>query len=276
MVSSSDPMDRIRVDHATKHFTLRHTRAFKEVVVRSVQGRRGELTERFTAVNDVSFTVKEGEAIALLGRNGSGKSTLLKLISGVMGADSGSLQTRGRVAGLIDVGAGMHHDLTGRENIFLNGAILGMSEQQIKAQYDRIVAFSEIEEFIDTEVKFYSSGMFLRLAFAVAVHTDPDIFLVDEILAVGDEPGQRKCLDRIRELREEGKCLVIVSHDLDMISRFTDRGIVLRKGKMVIDGPIKDAVALLRSENPETDDPEAGDLETEQPESPGSPDDLAG
>ncbi len=241
-----DPLDRIVVEHASKRFTLRHTRAFKEVVVRTLQGRRGGLTEQFMAVNDISFSVREGEAIALLGRNGSGKSTLLKLVSGVMGADAGRIRTRGRVAGLIDVGAGMHHDLTGRENIFLNGAILGMSEDQIKAQYERIVAFSEIEDFIDTQVKFYSSGMFLRLAFSVAVHTDPDIFLVDEILAVGDEPFQQKCLARIEELREEGKCLVIVSHDLDMVSRFTDRGLVLRKGEMMFDGPIAEAVTLLR------------------------------
>lgn len=249
MATSGDPLDRIRVDGATKHFTLRHTRSFKEIVVRTVQGRRGELSEQFTAVKDVSFSVKEGEAIALLGRNGSGKSTLLKLISGVMGADAGVLQTRGRVAGLIDVGAGMHHDLTGRENIYLNGAILGMSEKQIKQQFDRIVAFSEIEDFLDTEVKFYSSGMFLRLAFSVAVHTDPDIFLVDEILAVGDEPFQQKCLARIKELREEGKCLVIVSHDLDMVSQFTDRGLVLRKGNLLLDGPIDEAIGLLRSED---------------------------
>lgn len=246
---AASQQDRIRVQDASKFFTLRHTRSFKEVAIRTLQGRRSELSERFVALDDISFSVAEGEAIALLGRNGSGKSTLLKLISGVMGADTGRIQTRGRVAGLIDVGAGMHHDLTGRENIYLNGAILGMSEEQINAQYDRIVAFSEIEDFIDTQVKFYSSGMFLRLAFSVAVHTDPDIFLVDEILAVGDEPFQLKCLARIQELREEGKCLVIVSHDLDMVSRFTDRGIVLRKGQMLLDGPIDEAVALLRDQN---------------------------
>jgi ABC-2 type transport system ATP-binding protein len=124
-----------------------------------------------------------------------------------------------------------------------------MSEKQIKQQFDRIVAFSEIEDFLDTEVKFYSSGMFLRLAFSVAVHTDPDIFLVDEILAVGDEPFQQKCLARIKELREEGKCLVIVSHDLDMVSQFTDRGLVLRKGNLLLDGPIDEAIGLLRSED---------------------------
>ena len=241
-MSSGRELDRIRINEVSKHFTLRHTRAVKEVVVKGLKGRRRGLSEQFTALRDISLTVGEGEAVALLGRNGSGKSTLLKLISGVMGADEGRIEVRGNIAGLIDVGAGFHPDLTGRENVFLNGAILGMTEAKIHEQFDRIVAFSEI----DNEVKFYSSGMFLRLAFAVAVHTDPDIFLVDEILAVGDEPFQHKCLDRIRELRDEGKCLVIVSHDLDMVSRFTERGIVLDKGEVIHDGPIDDAVTLLR------------------------------
>lgn len=239
-------LERIVIDKVTKQFMLRHTRAVKEIVVKSFQGRRAELSEQFTALSEVNLRVREGEAVALLGRNGSGKSTLLKLISGVMAPDEGEVAVRGNIAGLIDVGAGFHPDLTGRENVFLNGAILGMSEAKIKREFDRIVTFSEIEPFIDTEVKFYSSGMFLRLAFAVAVHTDPDIFLVDEILAVGDEPFQHKCLARIAELRDEGKCLVIVSHDLDMVSRFTDRGVVLDKGRMVHDGPIDEAVALLR------------------------------
>ncbi len=238
--------ERIRVEGVTKQFTLRHTRAAKEIFVRGLQTRRAGLSERFTALEDISFSVAEGEGVALLGRNGSGKSTLLKLISGVMGADRGTVRVRGNVAGLIDVGAGFHPDLTGRENVYLNGAILGMNEAKIHEELDRIVAFSEIEEFIDTEVKFYSSGMFLRLAFSVAVHTDPDIFLIDEILAVGDEPFQQKCLARIRELRDEGKCLVIVSHDLDMISQFTDRGIVLEHGRMVHDGAISDAIWMVR------------------------------
>jgi ABC-2 type transport system ATP-binding protein len=230
----------------TKRFLLRHTRAVKEIVVKSFQGRRSELSEQFTALSEVNLRVSEGEAVALLGRNGSGKSTLLKLISGVMSPDEGQVAVRGNIAGLIDVGAGFHPDLTGRENVFLNGAILGMSEAKIKREFDRIVAFSEIEEFIDTEVKFYSSGMFLRLAFAVAVHTDPDIFLVDEILAVGDEPFQRKCLARIAELREEGKCLVIVSHDLDLVARLTDRAVLLEKGTIVHDGAVTEALRRLR------------------------------
>jgi ABC-2 type transport system ATP-binding protein len=238
--------ERIVIDSVTKRFLLRHTRAVKEIVVKSFQGRRSELSEQFTALSEVNLRVSEGEAVALLGRNGSGKSTLLKLISGVMSPDEGQVAVRGNIAGLIDVGAGFHPDLTGRENVFLNGAILGMSEAKIKREFDRIVAFSEIEEFIDTEVKFYSSGMFLRLAFAVAVHTDPDIFLVDEILAVGDEPFQRKCLARIAELREEGKCLVIVSHDLDLVARLTDRAVLLEKGTIVHDGAVTEALRRLR------------------------------
>ena len=237
----------IQVREATKKFTLRHTRSIKELVVWTFRGRRSELASNtFNALDAVSFTVREGEAIGLLGFNGSGKSTMLKLMSGVMLPDSGSVLVRGRVAGLIEVGAGFHPDLTGRENVYLNGAILGMSEAEIDAKFDEIVAFSEIEKFIDTEVKFYSSGMFLRLAFSVASHTEPDIFLIDEILAVGDEPFQRKCLARIATLREMGLTLVIVSHDLEMIQRVCDRGIVLERGHAVFDGALTDAVAHLR------------------------------
>jgi ABC-2 type transport system ATP-binding protein len=238
----------IEVRGVTKEFTLRHTRSIKELAVWTFRGRGRELTaDSFKALDDVVVTIEKGESVALLGFNGSGKSTLLKLISGVMPPDGGSIGVRGRVAGLIEVGAGFHPDLTGRENVYLNGAILGMSEEEIDAKFHDIVAFSEIEKFIDTEVKFYSSGMFLRLAFAVAVHTEPDIFLIDEILAVGDEPFQHKCLARIAELRAKGHTLVIVSHDLDMVSRVCDRGVVLRQGVLVHDGPIDGAVSFLRS-----------------------------
>lgn len=237
----------VAISDVTKEFTLRHTRSLKEFVVWTFRGRGSELSSRtFNALDGVSFQIDEGEAIGLLGFNGSGKSTLLKLMSGVMLPDQGSIGVRGRVAGLIEVGAGFHPDLTGRENVYLNGAILGMTEDEIDEKFDDIVAFSEIERFIDTEVKFYSSGMFLRLAFAVAVHTDPDVFLVDEILAVGDEPFQKKCLARIRELKASGKALVIVSHDLDMVAGLCDRGILLQRGKMTHDGDVHEAVALLR------------------------------
>ena len=238
---------RIEIDGVTKEFTLRHRRSLKELAVAAV--RKQDLgINTFKALDDVAFDVHQGETVALLGFNGSGKSTLLKLISGVLRPDGGRVRTRGRVAGLIEVGAGFHPDLTGRENVFLNGAILGMTKKQIEDAYDSIVDFSEIPDFMDTEVKFYSSGMFLRLAFAVAVHSDPEVFLIDEILAVGDEPFQRKCLDEIRGLSDQGKTLVIVSHDLNMVSDLCERGVLLEKGVKVADGPSKDVVRRMRGE----------------------------
>ncbi|WP_018760208.1 ABC transporter ATP-binding protein [Arthrobacter sp. 135MFCol5.1] len=237
----------IEVSNISKQFVLRHTRSLKEAVVWLAKGRKGDLSEKFHALKNVSVEVQAGETVALLGLNGSGKSTLLKHISGVMLPDTGTVKTRGRVAGLIEVGAGFHPDLSGRDNVYLNGAILGMTEQQVNDRFDEIVEFSEIGQFIDTEVKFYSSGMYLRLAFSVAVHTDPEVFLIDEILAVGDEPFQRKCIDKIQELARDGKTLVVVSHDLDLVSRICERGILLEHGNVKFDGSIHDAVALLRS-----------------------------
>lgn len=238
----------IEVKDISKQFVLRHTRSMKEALVWLIRGRKGDLSQKFFALNDVSLAVEQGESVALLGFNGSGKSTLLKHISGVMTPDSGTVRTRGRVAGLIEVGAGFHHDLTGRDNVYLNGAILGMSEQQIDERFDSIVEFSEIGEFIDTEVKFYSSGMYLRLAFSVAVHTDPEVFLVDEILAVGDEPFQRKCIAKIKELAAEGKTLVVVSHDLNLVPQICERGVLLEKGRVVFDGKVDEAIHMLRAE----------------------------
>ena len=237
----------IEVSNVSKEFVLRHTRFIKEAVVWLVKGRKGDLSKKFHALKDVSLIVETGETVALLGLNGSGKSTLLKHISGVMLPDSGSVYTRGRVAGLIEVGAGFHPDLSGRDNVYLNGAILGMTEKQINERFDAIIEFSEIGEFIDTEVKFYSSGMYLRLAFSVAVHTDPEVFLIDEILAVGDEPFQRKCIAKIQELAQQGKTLVVVSHDLDLVSRICSRGVYLEHGNVLFDGPIHEAVARLRA-----------------------------
>lgn len=241
----SDTRPRIVVHDVIKDFTLRHTHSIKETFVAAL--RRRPLTTKFRALDGVSFEIAEGEAVALLGLNGSGKSTTLKMISGVLRADSGVVLTRGRVAGLIEVGAGFHPDLSGRENIYLNAAILGMSRKEIEEQFDAIVEFSEIANFLDTEVKHYSSGMFLRLAFSVAIHTHVDVLLIDEILSVGDEPFQRKCLARIRELHAAGKTLVVVSHDLNMVSDLCERGILLRNGLVEFDGPSKEAVALLRA-----------------------------
>lgn len=236
----------IEINKINKQFVLRHSRSLKETVVWLLKGRKGDLSEKFHALKDVELTIRQGETVALLGFNGSGKSTLLKHISGVMLPDSGTVRTRGRVAGLIEVGAGFHPDLTGRDNVYLNAAILGMTEKETKEHFDSILQFSEIGQFIDTEVKFYSSGMYLRLAFSVAVHTDPEVFLIDEILAVGDEPFQRKCIDKIQELARLGKTLVVVSHDLDLVARICDRGIVLQAGQVAFDGPIHEAVSMLR------------------------------
>jgi ABC-2 type transport system ATP-binding protein len=234
----------IEVDGVSKRFVLKRAHSLKEMAVYAVKGR--QLTDTFLALDDLSLTVEEGETVGLLGLNGSGKSTLLKLISGVLRPDTGSVKVRGRTAGLIEVGAGLHPDLTGRENVFLNGAILGMSEADVRKNFDDIVDFSGIEQFLDTEVKFYSSGMFLRLAFAVAVHTEPDVFLVDEILAVGDEPFQHKCLERIRQLSAEGRTLVVVSHDLDTVEKVCTRGVLLEKGHKVVDGDLGEAISRLR------------------------------
>jgi ABC-2 type transport system ATP-binding protein len=243
-ISDGSPPPRIIVDSVVKDFSLRHTHSFKETFVATL--RRRPLTSRFRALDGISFDIEEGESVALLGFNGSGKSTTLKMISGVLRPDAGRVLTRGRVAGLIEVGAGFHPDLSGRENIFLNAAILGMSRRETEQRYEEIVAFSEIETFIDTEVKHYSSGMFLRLAFSVAIHTEVDILLIDEILSVGDEPFQQKCLARIRELHAAGKTLVVVSHDLDMVADLCERGIVLQGGNIVFDGESHAAVAQMR------------------------------
>ncbi len=237
----------VEVEDVSKQFVLRHTRSIKEAFVWLVKGRKGDLSERFHALEDVSVKISQGESVALLGLNGSGKSTLLKHMSGVMLPDSGTVRTRGRVAGLIEVGAGFHPDLSGRDNVYLNGAILGMTEKEIDEKFDSIIEFSEIGQFIDTEVKFYSSGMYLRLAFSVAVHTDPEVFLVDEILAVGDEPFQKKCIKKIKELGAAGKTLVVVSHDLDLVLKICERGILMEKGRLVLDSSATDVVKALRS-----------------------------
>ncbi|MCD2499726.1 MULTISPECIES: ABC transporter ATP-binding protein [Microbacterium] len=243
--TSENTVPRIIADDVRKAFRLRHTHSIKETALAAV--RRKPITTDFRALDGVSFQIGEGEAVALLGFNGSGKSTMLKMISGVLTPDSGEVLTRGRVAGLIEVGAGFHPDLSGRENIYLNAAILGMTRKETDERFDSIVEFSEIEQFIDTEVKHYSSGMFLRLAFSVAIHTEVDILLIDEILSVGDEPFQKKCLARIRELHAAGKTLVVVSHDLDMVSDLCERGILLRGGTVEFDGDSKRAVELMRA-----------------------------
>lgn len=240
-MTTASPRPSIIVQRVRKTFLLNHAFSFKDTVVSWI--RRRKTTSVFSALKDVSFVIGEGESVALLGLNGSGKSTLLKLISGVMQPDAGEVLTRGRVAGLIEVGAGFHPELSGRENVFLNAAILGMKQHEIEARYDEIVAFSEIEEFIDQEVKHYSSGMFMRLAFAVAIHVELDVLLVDEILSVGDAPFREKCRRKFDELIANGKTLVIVSHDMAMVRELCSRGVVIKHGELAFDGPIEEAIA---------------------------------
>jgi ABC-2 type transport system ATP-binding protein len=240
----------IVVEHASKRFTMRYTRTIKEMSIAAL--RRGKLKDTFLAVDDVSFTVQQGESIGLMGLNGSGKSTLLKLISGVMRPDGGRVLTRGRIAGLIATGAGFHPQLTGRENIYLNAAILGMGEAETKRKFDQIIDFAQVGKFLDTPVGHYSSGMFSRLGFAVAVHADSDIFLVDEVLAVGDRPFKKKCLARMEEVKAEGRTLFYVSHAPGSVRRMCDRALVLVDGRLGFDGPVDEGIHFLNYDEDET------------------------
>lgn len=241
----------IVVDHASKRFTMRYHRTIKQMSIAMLRGQ--DLSDTFLAVDDVSFSVQQGESIGLMGLNGSGKSTLLKLINGVMRPDSGKVLTRGRIAGLIATGAGFHPQLTGRENVYLNAAILGMSEKETKARFDDIVEFADIGKFLDTPVGHYSSGMFARLGFAVAVHTESDIFLVDEVLAVGDRPFKKKCMARMEEIKKEGRTLFYVSHAPASVRKMCDRVLVLEQGRLAFDGPTNEGIKFLKYDDVEDD-----------------------
>ncbi len=241
MTRTENPQPRIVVEHVSKWFNKRSTRSMKDAFIGVVR-RTAVRSAQFQALDDVSFTIGEGESVAVMGLNGSGKSTTLKLVSGVLEPDEGRVLTRGKVAGLIEVGAGFHPDLTGRENVFLNAAILGMSEKETKARFDEIVAFSEIGDFIDQEVKHYSSGMFMRLAFSVAIHVELDVLLVDEVLAVGDAPFRAKCNAKLKELASRGVTMMVVSHSKSQVKQLCTRGIVIQKGKVIFDGPIEEAL----------------------------------
>ncbi|MFT4081120.1 MAG: ABC transporter ATP-binding protein [Nocardioides sp.] len=252
----------IRVEHATKNFTLRYHRTFKQMTVAMLKGY--DVSDSFTAVDDVSFTVEQGEAIGLMGLNGSGKSTLLKMINGVMRPDTGTVETRGRIAGLIATGAGFHPQLTGRENIYLNAAILGLSEAETDKIYDDVVEFADIGRFLNTPVGTYSSGMYSRLGFSVAVHVDSDIFLADEVLAVGDKPFKRKCLAKMEEIRQSGRTIFYVSHAAGSVKRMCDRVLVLEQGKLTFDGDVDEGIKHLKYGG--DDDEELDNLEDDDSE----------
>jgi ABC-type polysaccharide/polyol phosphate transport system ATPase subunit len=236
------PAGTIRIKGVGKRYTkYEDTPTLAYGMMRALRGggHRGKLW----AVRDLDVDVAPGEALGVIGRNGSGKSTLLQMLCGVTGPTTGDVRVAGRVAPLISVGVGFHPELTGRENIFVNGAILGLSRREIMSRVDEIIAFSEIESFIDTPVKFYSSGMFVRLGFSVAAHVEPDVLLLDEVLAVGDLGFQMKCYRHIASLRETGCTVVLVSHNMAALERHCTRGIVLDRGSKIFDGDAPEAVA---------------------------------
>jgi lipopolysaccharide transport system ATP-binding protein len=251
----SDPI--ITVENLSKCYRIGHQLAkgdgLRHVLENSLRApqqwlknrreKRQSATEEFWALKDVSFEIQRGDAVGVIGRNGAGKSTLLKIMSRITEPTSGRITLDGRVASLLEVGTGFHAELTGRENIFLNGAILGMSKAEIKRKFDEIVAFSEVEKFLDTPVKRYSSGMYVRLAFAVAAHLEPEILIVDEVLAVGDIEFQKKCLGKMEDVSKGGRTVVFVSHNMDAILRMCQRSILLGRGTLQMFGESRLAVA---------------------------------
>jgi lipopolysaccharide transport system ATP-binding protein len=242
----------ITVDNLSKQFHLRHQAGgagystFRDAFASGAQktlgrmlGRKGkdqESEEVFWALRDVNFTVAPGDKIGVIGRNGAGKSTLLKVISRIIEPSAGRIRISGRVASLLEVGTGFHPELTGRENIYFSGAILGMTRAEISQRFDEIVAFAEVEKFLDTPVKHFSSGMYVRLGFAVAAHLEPEILIIDEILAVGDARFQKKCLGKLQDIGQHGRTILFVSHNMSSILQFTDRVILFQQGQILLDG----------------------------------------
>lgn len=233
-------MNVITFDRVDKYYYRHNQRTLKELV-QAVFDRQNTL-ERIHVLRGISFSINKGEVVGILGKNGAGKSTLLKLIARVSKPTYGNIRVVGKIAPMIELGAGFHPELSGEENIYLNGIILGLTEEQVAEKIDSIVDFAEIGEFIDMPVKHYSSGMFTRLAFSIAISIDPDILLVDEVLSVGDLRFQRKCMQRMNEYREKGVTIIIVSHNQELIKSFCKRVIVLERGGVVYDGPVADGV----------------------------------
>jgi ABC-type polysaccharide/polyol phosphate transport system ATPase subunit len=236
------PGGSIRVDGVGKRYVkYEDSPTLVYGLMRSWQRKR---RDRLWALRDVSFDVQPGESVGILGRNGSGKTTLMSMLCGVTGPTTGRLQVAGRIAPLIAVGVGFHPELTGRENVYVNATILGLTKPEIDARLEEIIDFAEVEAFIDTPVKFYSSGMFLRLGFSVAAHVSPDVLLIDEILAVGDVGFQIKCFQHMKRLRAEGVTIMMVSHNLPALEAYCDRGLVIDRGELVKDAPITESVAF--------------------------------
>lgn len=255
----------IKLDAVSKKFSLQRerTRSFQDLFLSLPKRRRGGYRGRedFWVLRDVSFDVAPGEAVGLIGANGAGKSTALKLISRIIEPTSGTVQVNGKVGALLELGAGFHPDLTGRENVYLNGSILGLNRREIDRKLDEIVAFAELERFIDVPVKHYSSGMYVRLGFSVAVHTEPEVLLIDEVLAVGDHAFQHKCLDRILDIRRQGVTICFVSHDLESVRRLCSQAIWLEGGRIQATGDVNDTIsAYLQHEAQEEEARAAGSV----------------
>ena len=232
------PMNAIELVDVSKKFKIYHGKNvnFKYAVIDFFKGKKSSNYDEFWALKNINGVIKNGETVGLIGMNGSGKSTLLKLIGKILYPNTGHIKTTGKIATLIELGAGFHPELTGRENIYINASILGFSKREINEKFDEIIAFSELEKFIDNPIKSYSSGMYLRLGFAVAINVNPDILLTDEILAVGDENFQKKCLKKIEEFKKKGKIIVYVSHDLGTVEGICDRVFLLDNGELVSEG----------------------------------------
>lgn len=235
----------VELSHISKRYRLSHekARSFQDVWLGLFKGNRAGKVEEFWALRDVSLQIEQGETVALIGPNGAGKSTALKIIARIIDPTYGMVRVRGRMSALVELGAGFHLDLSGRDNIFLNGSILGFSRQEMQARFDEIVSFAELEQFIDTELKRWSTGMVMRLGFAIATSVNPDILITDEILAVGDESFQRKCLQRIQSFREEGRTILFVSHDMHAVRDLCERTVWLDRGVVQMDGPTEEVVA---------------------------------
>lgn len=231
-------MQAIKVENLSKLYYLGGGRSdsLRDALASFVRQPKTKAKQELWALRDVNFTVERGETLGIIGHNGAGKSTLLKILSRITKPSSGAAEIYGRVGSLLEVGTGFHNELSGRENIYLNGAILGMKRREIEQKFDEIVAFSEVEKFLDTPVKQYSSGMYMRLAFAVAAHLEPEVLIVDEVLAVGDVSFQKKCLNKMKDVSREGRTVLFVSHDMSAITRICSRAIALDKGGVILDG----------------------------------------
>jgi len=241
----------IKVENTGKKYIIRHKRSGQTAgsgAARIVNTFRGQTAEDFWALKDIGFEIRQGERVGIIGKNGAGKSTLLKLLSRITEPTEGRIELTGKISAMLEVGTGFNPELTGRENVYLNGAILGMAKAEIDEKFDRIVAFSEIGQFIDTPVKRYSSGMYVRLAFSVASHLDPDILIIDEVLAVGDQNFRQKCMDRMNEIAMGNKTILCVSHQMNVIRELCDRVLVLQNGRIVFDGETEDGIRFYLDE----------------------------